>query len=137
MFFLLFSISDWFVGWAQRRHEISNAQPNDDGWSGQDCVEIRQVLNPSTPYSEKPLSSQFWSTISLATKSKGQTQSNHQNQVHTANFWPQSRFFWNDRNCEAKNFYICEKLTHKGKHFSLYIFGSLKMQLPAEKIRER
>ncbi|OXA61797.1 Protocadherin Fat 1 [Folsomia candida] len=110
---LPFSYKNWFVGWAQRRHEISNAQPNDDGWSGQDCVEIRQVLNPSTPYSEKPLSSQFWSTISLATKSKGQTQSNHQNQVHTANFWPQSRFFWNDRNCEAKNFYICEKLTHK------------------------
>lgn len=35
-------VADWFPGWKQ--HFWYNKQPNDDGYSDQDCVEIRQTF---------------------------------------------------------------------------------------------
>lgn len=34
-------LSDWFPGWAQHGHY--NKQPNDDGLSDQDCIEVRRI----------------------------------------------------------------------------------------------
>ncbi|KAL1516744.1 hypothetical protein ABEB36_000608 [Hypothenemus hampei] len=34
-------VPDWFPGWPQHQHY--NKQPNDDGLSGQDCVEVRKT----------------------------------------------------------------------------------------------
>lgn len=39
----LFSLIDWFPGWSQHGHY--NRQPNDDGLSDQDCVELRQAYH--------------------------------------------------------------------------------------------
>ncbi|XP_071057498.1 uncharacterized protein [Onthophagus taurus] len=46
---LPFSFTNWFSGWPQ--HSNYNRQPNDDGLSDQDCVEIRRVylLPSATP----------------------------------------------------------------------------------------
>lgn len=33
--------TDWFPGWSE--HSDYNRQPNDDGLSEQDCVEVRRV----------------------------------------------------------------------------------------------
>lgn len=110
---LFFSLSDWFLGWthSNKGNKIFNAQPNDDGWSGQDCVEIRQSLNPSISYSGKPLSSQFWDGNLQIKPTLPHT--NHRHQIYTS-IWPYSTFSWNDRNCDAQNFYICEKINEKG-----------------------
>ncbi|CRK91200.1 CLUMA_CG004883, isoform A [Clunio marinus] len=73
---LPFIFSKWFPGWKQ--NENYNRQPNDDGLSEQDCVEIRR-------YFHRPASS------GLA----------------LASFLTDS-FMWNDRDCETKNPFICE-----------------------------
>jgi hypothetical protein len=36
-------LADWFPGWSQHNHV--NRQPNDDGYSEQDCVELRRVYH--------------------------------------------------------------------------------------------
>ncbi|KAJ8974343.1 hypothetical protein NQ317_007308 [Molorchus minor] len=48
-------ISDWFPGWDQHGHY--NKQPNDDGLSEQDCVEVRRAY--SLPNSSSRLASHF------------------------------------------------------------------------------
>ncbi|XP_044736742.1 uncharacterized protein LOC123298714 [Chrysoperla carnea] len=40
---LPFSFTNWFPGWSQHGHY--NRQPNDDGLSDQDCVELRQAYH--------------------------------------------------------------------------------------------
>ncbi|XP_017779050.1 PREDICTED: uncharacterized protein LOC108564494 isoform X2 [Nicrophorus vespilloides] len=70
---LPFSYTNWFPGWSQ--HGDYNRQPNDDGLSEQDCVEVRRIYSLPT------------SSASLA-----------------------STFMWNDRDCSAPNFFICERL---------------------------
>lgn len=75
--------TEWFPGWQQ--HENYNRQPNDDGFSEQDCVEIRrQFHRPSTG---------GLSTTSFLTDS----------------------FMWNDRDCSTKNFFLCERALDDGK----------------------
>lgn len=49
----IFLVSDWFPGWPQHQHY--NKQPNDDGLSEQDCVEVRRTYTlPSTSVSLAP-----------------------------------------------------------------------------------
>ncbi|XP_062537723.1 uncharacterized protein LOC134206060 isoform X2 [Armigeres subalbatus] len=74
---LPFTYSNWFPGWIQK--ENYNRQPNDDGLSGQDCVEIRRQFQipPGTSSSASPLAQSY---------------------------------MWNDRDCEARNFFLCERL---------------------------
>lgn len=68
-------ISDWFQGWVEEDGSVYNRQPNDDGLSQQDCVELRQLF-------------------SYQYKGSGRT----------------SSLYWNDRECNAKNFYVCERM---------------------------
>ncbi|KAK2141650.1 hypothetical protein LSH36_1061g00015 [Paralvinella palmiformis] len=63
----------WFPGWAE--YNFYNKQPNDDGLSNQDCVEIRN-----------------WFSF----PSKGGDSVD--------------RYYWNDRSCDVRNGYICQKL---------------------------
>ncbi|CAG9865029.1 unnamed protein product [Phyllotreta striolata] len=51
----LFSYTNWFPGWAQ--HNYYNKQPNDDGLSDQDCVEIRRYY--PLPTSDARLANNF------------------------------------------------------------------------------
>ncbi|XP_058443100.1 uncharacterized protein LOC131425318 isoform X3 [Malaya genurostris] len=58
---LPFTYSNWFPGWVQQGNY--NRQPNDDGFSEQDCVEIRRQFQtpPSTPASGSSLAvSYMW-----------------------------------------------------------------------------
>ncbi|KAG5683953.1 hypothetical protein PVAND_013208 [Polypedilum vanderplanki] len=73
-----FSFTKWFPGW--REHENYNRQPNDDGLSEQDCVEIRR-------YYHRPSTNGISVSISPLTDS----------------------FMWNDRDCATKNFFLCER----------------------------
>lgn len=69
-------VADWFPGWAA--HGGYNRQPNDDGLSAQDCVELRRAYSPPPPAPPTP--------PSLAASHR-----------------------WNDRDCGAPNFYVCER----------------------------
>lgn len=67
------TLLDWFPGWGGKNIPSMQNQPSDDGFSNEDCVEIRRMF-----YNPK------------------------QGVGHT------SSFFWNDRNCEEKNPFICQ-----------------------------
>lgn len=58
--------SEWFPGW--EHHENYNRQPNDDGLSKQDCVEIRRHF--FLPEAKAPLltDSFMWNDIGCSTK---------------------------------------------------------------------
>ncbi|XP_049310178.1 uncharacterized protein LOC105229811 isoform X4 [Bactrocera dorsalis] len=73
---LLFQYTNWFPGWTEHSHY--NKQPNDDGLSSQDCIELRRFFRtpPGIQANRSPLT---------------------------------STFMWNDRDCSAKNFLICER----------------------------
>ncbi|XP_054086655.1 uncharacterized protein LOC105208961 isoform X4 [Zeugodacus cucurbitae] len=73
---LLFQYTNWFPGWTEHSHY--NKQPNDDGLSSQDCIELRRFFRtpPGIQTNRSPLTSSF---------------------------------MWNDRDCSAKNFLICER----------------------------
>ncbi|XP_017471876.1 PREDICTED: uncharacterized protein LOC108363116 [Rhagoletis zephyria] len=73
---LLFQYTNWFPGWTEHSHY--NKQPNDDGLSSQDCIELRRFFRtpPGIQTNRNPLT---------------------------------STFMWNDRDCSAKNFVICER----------------------------
>ncbi|XP_067641233.1 uncharacterized protein [Eurosta solidaginis] len=73
---LLFQYTNWFPGWTEHSHY--NKQPNDDGLSSQDCIELRRFFRtpPGIQTNRSPLT---------------------------------STFMWNDRDCSAKNFMICER----------------------------
>ncbi|XP_053678642.1 uncharacterized protein LOC128729018 [Anopheles nili] len=75
-----FTYSNWFPGWVHQ--ENYNRQPNDDGLSGQDCVEIRRHFQIASS------SGQTTPSISPLTKS----------------------YMWNDRNCDAHNYFLCERM---------------------------
>lgn len=81
---------DWFSGWPQ--HGQYNKQPNDDGLSGQDCVELRRHF--STPPGGPPTPT---NPLSLS-------------------------YMWNDRDCEAKNFYLCARSVSDGKFLLMLFF---------------
>jgi hypothetical protein len=68
--------TDWFPGYS--KHDSYNKQPNDDGLSGQDCVEIRRQFH--LPPGLLPVVSSLFGT-----------------------------YMWNDRNCDTKNYFICER----------------------------
>lgn len=74
--------TDWFPGWSQHGHY--NRQPNDDGLSGQDCIELRRDFRvpPGVQPTNAPL-------------------------VET--------YMWNDRDCNARNYFICERPIADGK----------------------
>jgi hypothetical protein len=96
-----------------------NIQPNDDGLSGQDCVELRQqfaplssTLIPSFGGGPRtllpiiiPINADHTSSAEL--KTKGYKQG----------------FYWNDRNCQTLNPFLCERATHQGKKRTLCILG--------------
>ncbi|XP_055685615.1 uncharacterized protein LOC129791455 isoform X2 [Lutzomyia longipalpis] len=71
-----FSYTNWFPGWS--KYKEYNRQPNDDGLSSQDCVEIRRLfrLPPGNQPNQAPLVNSF---------------------------------MWNDRDCEAENYFVCER----------------------------
>ncbi|XP_059617745.1 uncharacterized protein LOC132262482 [Phlebotomus argentipes] len=73
---LPFSYTNWFPGWP--KYKEYNRQPNDDGLSSQDCVEMRRLfrLPPGNQPSQAPLTASF---------------------------------MWNDRDCQAENYFICER----------------------------
>lgn len=79
---------DWFPGWSQ--HNNYNRQPNDDGLSQEDCVEIRRYFRtpPTDINSPNPL-------------------------LNT--------YMWNDRNCEARNFFLCETPISDGNAKSIFV----------------
>lgn len=77
-------MSEWFPGWKQ--YENYNRQPNDDGLSEQDCVEVRR-------YFHRPSTTRDLTTNSFLVDS----------------------FMWNDRDCSAKNFFICERAILNGE----------------------
>ncbi|XP_059222708.1 uncharacterized protein LOC106084839 isoform X3 [Stomoxys calcitrans] len=73
---LLFQYTNWFPGWSQHGHY--NKQPNDDGLSSQDCIELRRYFRtpPGIQSSRSPVT---------------------------------NRYMWNDRDCSANNYLICER----------------------------
>ncbi|XP_046801594.1 uncharacterized protein LOC111685989 isoform X3 [Lucilia cuprina] len=73
---LIFQYTNWFPGWSQHGHY--NKQPNDDGLSSQDCIELRRYFRtpPGVQSSRSPLT---------------------------------NKYMWNDRDCSANNFLICER----------------------------
>uniref|UniRef100_A0A182N197 Cubilin n=1 Tax=Anopheles dirus TaxID=7168 RepID=A0A182N197_9DIPT len=75
-----FTYSNWFPGWMHQ--ENYNRQPNDDGLSGQDCVEIRRHFQIAS------VSGQTTPAVSPLTMS----------------------YMWNDRNCDARNYFLCERM---------------------------
>ncbi|XP_037027805.1 uncharacterized protein LOC119068348 isoform X6 [Bradysia coprophila] len=72
-----FSYANWFPGWSE--HHSYNKQPNDDGLSGQDCVELRRSFRPPPGMHGK-------NKIPLS-----------------------ATYMWNDRDCTAENSFICER----------------------------
>uniref|UniRef100_A0A1B0GQ85 Uncharacterized protein n=1 Tax=Phlebotomus papatasi TaxID=29031 RepID=A0A1B0GQ85_PHLPP len=56
---LPFSYTNWFPGWP--KYKEYNRQPNDDGLSSQDCVEMRRLfrLPPGNQPSQAPLTASF------------------------------------------------------------------------------
>lgn len=72
---LTFYISDWFHGFNQY-----NKQPSDDGFSNEDCVELRRSFKV-TAKDEQLIDS----------------------------------YQWNDRNCVAKNAFICQMSLYQGE----------------------
>ncbi|ODM96318.1 Tolloid-like protein 1 [Orchesella cincta] len=111
-------MADWFPGWTHQdkhdRSEILSAQPNDDGWSGQDCVEIRQITVPQSPSSSSSNDKAF---APFLLKSEIYNRMNERGQSPQfpgqGSSTKDTGFYWNDRNCEVKNFHICEKGTHQ------------------------
>ncbi|XP_075158958.1 uncharacterized protein LOC142232130 [Haematobia irritans] len=73
---LLFQYTNWFPGWSQHGHY--NKQPNDDGLSSQDCIELRRYFRtpPGIQSNRSPVT---------------------------------NRYMWNDRDCSANNYLICER----------------------------
>lgn len=80
----LFYFKEWFPGW--QKDEFYNRQPNDDGLSKQDCVEIRR---------------KFYGPVASALVS---------------DYFLTDSFMWNDRDCSMKNFFLCERLINDGKY---------------------
>ncbi|KAL9879695.1 uncharacterized protein ACN2A1_011533 isoform 3-T22 [Glossina fuscipes fuscipes] len=56
---LMFQYTNWFPGWSQHGHY--NKQPNDDGLSSQDCIELRRYFRtpPGVQTSRGPLTSKY------------------------------------------------------------------------------
>lgn len=61
-----FPHSDWFPGW--QNHQNYNKQPNDDGFSEQDCVEIRRNYNQPATVTSFLTESFMWNDRDCATK---------------------------------------------------------------------
>ncbi|XP_063382139.1 uncharacterized protein LOC134668629 [Cydia fagiglandana] len=100
---LPFSYSHWFPGW--RKH---SGQPNDDGTSGQDCVEARPSLPPRPP---PPAPTFKWND-------RGCREHNYFvcERPHNTGAPPPPRppppaptFKWNDRGCREHNYFVCER----------------------------
>lgn len=94
---------DWFPGWTQFEHY--NRQPNDDGLSDQDCVEIRRHYQypPATTLTMDRASSSSSSKKTGSSPVPGNTSPKLLNS-----------FMWNDRDCNAKNYFICERPMDSG-----------------------
>lgn len=77
------SIQDWFPGWSE--HGFYNKQPNDDGLSEQDCIEVRRHFRmpPGVQPATTPLSASY---------------------------------MWNDRDCNARNYFLCERAMSDGNY---------------------
>ncbi|XP_031632855.1 uncharacterized protein LOC116346788 isoform X2 [Contarinia nasturtii] len=73
-----YTFSNWFPGWPE--HNGYNKQPNDDGLSAQDCVELRR-------YFRIPPAIQAKMKIVPVTLT----------------------YMWNDRDCNEKNYFLCER----------------------------
>ena len=91
--FILFS--DWFRGWSH--HGGYNRQPNDDGYSGQDCVEIRRAFFLPGSQSAAPMGPAVGAPAP-AREAPSPTTSG----LDTS-------FRWNDRNCNVLNHFLCAR----------------------------
>lgn len=66
VFNILWLFADWFPGWAQHGHY--NRQPNDDGLSDQDCIEVRRVYGlPSISNSVRLANTFMWNDRDCST----------------------------------------------------------------------
>ena len=72
-------VADWFPGWTQYGH--TNRQPNDDGLSEQDCVELRRSYHLPTVITSPIVPNERLT----------------------------DSFMWNDRDCSTLNYFLCEK----------------------------
>lgn len=93
-----YELLEWFPGWQE--HGNYNRQPNDDGLSEQDCVEIRR-------YYHRPSANGISISASSLTDS----------------------FMWNDRDCTTRNFFLCERPLIDGKKYVVIAFFSLSLFL--------
>lgn len=94
--------TDWFPGWPEYNHY--NKQPNDDSLSGQDCVEIRR-------YFQAP-GGTFASAASFSASSSSSATSAGSVPLSASVPAPSLRhdsFMWNDRDCNASNYFLCER----------------------------
>ncbi|KAG8239952.1 hypothetical protein J437_LFUL017198 [Ladona fulva] len=99
--------TDWFPGWASHGHY--NRQPNDDGLSGQDCVELRRAYQlpaapPPASYAHRlpkfpPRTRSTWPTPPLRKPLGEGVPPNRLSATYA----------WNDRDCSAGNYYVCER----------------------------
>lgn len=85
---------DWFPGYAE--YNNYNKQPNDDGLSSQDCVEIRHYFQPPAGVAASHVFKQ--------------------NASRTLNY------MWNDRDCGAENFFLCERPMSESELYLSAIF---------------
>lgn len=100
------AFKEWFPGWQQ--YDNYNRQPNDDGFSDQDCVEARRFYHrPSTSAAGAAASELSGSSFLV------------------------DSFMWNDRDCLTRNFYICERPMVNGEWlYSVEIFKVFVPFLP-------
>ncbi|XP_071451365.1 uncharacterized protein [Hetaerina americana] len=100
-----FSFSNWFPGWAAHGHY--NRQPNDDGLSGQDCVELRRAYHlpsaPSVHRLAKTAAPRPWPPTATAHREPPPP--------HRLS----ATYAWNDRDCSAANYYVCEREAIEGE----------------------
>jgi hypothetical protein len=59
------AVADWFPGWAE--HNNYNRQPNDDGYSEQDCVELRRVYHHMPSAKQRLAHSFMWNDRDCST----------------------------------------------------------------------
>ncbi|KAG7295880.1 hypothetical protein JYU34_020964 [Plutella xylostella] len=113
---LSFSYAHWYPGW--RKH---SSQPNDDGMSGQDCVEARREFPPrpapAAPtfmWNDRGCREHNYYVCERPSYPNDDGMSGQDCVEARREFPPRPApaaptFMWNDRGCREHNYYVCEK----------------------------